>query len=79
LELAEELGDLSKLEILYNTSMAKSKEPVKTDLKSLPKLPSLNFGKRGPVLPGQINSGLSPKSFIPPPVRVTQNKGSGGK
>ena len=45
---------------------------------SVPKLPSLNFGKK-PMGFGAMNRNLTPKSFIPPPVRVTQNKGSGGK
>ncbi len=45
---------------------------------SLPKLPSLNFGKK-PMGFGGLNKGVTPKSFVPPPVRVTQNKGSGGK
>lgn len=45
---------------------------------SIPKFPSLNFGKK-PTNFGSINRGSTPKSFIPPPVRVTQNKGSGGK
>lgn len=45
---------------------------------SVPKLPSLNFGKK-PMGFGSMNKGSTPKSFIPPPVRVTQNKGSGGK
>jgi len=44
----------------------------------IPKLPSLNFGKK-PMGFGGMNRGTTPKSFIPPPVRVTQNKGSGGK
>jgi len=50
----------------------------KAKSKSIPKLPSLNFGK-GSTFSGQMNRGVAPKSFIPPPVRVTQNKGSGGK
>lgn len=44
----------------------------------IPKLPSLNFGKK-PMGFGSMNRGVTPKSFVPPPVRVTQNKGSGGK
>lgn len=44
----------------------------------IPKLPSMNFGKK-PAGFGSLSRGLTPKSFIAPPVRVTQNKGSGGK
>ena len=44
---------------------------------TIPKLPSMNFGKK-PMF-GTVNRGATPKSFVPPPVRVTQNKGSGGK
>lgn len=42
----------------------------------IPKLPSMNFGKK-PMF-GQVVRGAKPKSFVPPPVRVTQNKGGGG-
>lgn len=52
---------------------------TKAKFKGIPKLPSLNFGKGGLIPFGQMSRGVSPKSFIPPPVRVTQNKGSGGK
>lgn len=44
----------------------------------IPKLPSMNFGKRQAGFIGGSRT-TTPKSFILPPVRVTQNKGSGGK
>lgn len=43
---------------------------------NIPKRPSMNFGKK-PVF-GAITKVATPKSFVPPPVRVTQNKGGGG-
>lgn len=42
----------------------------------IPKRPSMNFGKK-PMF-GQVSRGATPKSFVSPPVRVTQNKGGGG-
>lgn len=44
----------------------------------IPKLPSMNFGKK-PMGFGGMSRGFTPKSVNLPPVRVTQNKGSGGK
>jgi hypothetical protein len=67
---------LKTIKIVYNIvdNMANKQQGES----SIPKLPSLNFGKK-PMGFGAINRGVTPKSFIPPPVRVTQNKGSGGK
>ncbi|MEK7470697.1 MAG: hypothetical protein AAB622_01705 [Patescibacteria group bacterium] len=56
--------------------MANSKTEIKKEPPhlGLPKMPSIFSG--GKNMYGRVSS---PKSFIPPPVRVTQNKGSGGK
>lgn len=62
--------------------MANTKQQDENNLpagRQVPKRPSLNFGKKPSAFAGSGNRGLTPKSFIPPPVRVTQNKGSGGK
>jgi hypothetical protein len=42
----------------------------------IPKRPSMNFGKK-PMF-GPVGRVVTPKSFVPPPVRVTQNTGGGG-
>jgi len=67
---------LKTIKIVYNITS----DMANTDKKesNIPKLPSLNFGKK-PIGFGSLNRGATPKSFVPPPVRVTQNKGSGGK
>jgi len=63
---------LTKLvEILYNTVVGKAKTS------SIPKLPSLNFGKKPSGFVGEKVP--APKNFIPPTFRVTQHKGGGGK
>ena len=63
-------------DVTNGTNMANSKSEVKKDPPhlGLPKSPSIFSG--GKNMYGRVSS---PKSFIPPPVRVTQNKGSGGK
>jgi len=52
---------LTKLGILYNTYMNKSK--VKSQKIKIVKFPQVDFGKK------------SPKTFMPRPFRVTQHKG----
>ena len=49
---------------------------------NLPKNPSLGFGKKPSLFSG--NKGFGVKTppgarFIPPQIRITQNKGGGGK
>jgi len=56
---------------MANSKKQELKEPPHL---GLPKMPSPFSGGKN-----MFGRGTSPKSFIPPPVRVTQNKGSGGK
>jgi hypothetical protein len=60
------------MQIVYNKFMSKAKSA------SIPKLPSLNFGKKPLGFVGGAKT-PQPKSFVPITFRVTQHKGGGGK
>ena len=70
------------MEILYNTFMTKSKAQAETkSMGTVPKLGSSIFSKKPSMFSGNRGVAGKPavKTFIPPPIRVTQNKGGGGK
>lgn len=69
------------MEILYNNSVSKSKGKPKTpaiEVIEPPKIPTLNFGKRPSIFSGGRPG--NPRGQVTlPTVRITQNKGGGGK
>jgi hypothetical protein len=70
LENTEVLGDLTKLEILYNRRMAMSTKKPKVEKV---KLPPINFGRKQSMFSG--GKANPANTFVPKTFRVTQHKG----